>query len=64
MLTEKQKILLFYALEALERTMGVDDDGDIYFRQSDYSPLTSEIARLGDEQSIRLLIENTLDTLC
>jgi hypothetical protein len=63
-MTEQQKILLFYALEALERTLTTDEDGDIYFNYEDYMPCTTELAKLGNEEQLRELIDKTLSQLC
>ena len=63
-LSEKQKTLLFYALEAMERTLTTDEEGDLYFNYLDYMPCQSELQKLGDEQTLRQLIDKTLSTLC
>lgn len=63
-MTENQKTLLFYALEALERTLFTDEDGDIAFNYVDFMPCVSELAKLGNEMELRLLIEQTLNELC
>lgn len=63
-MTEKQKILLFYALAALERTLTTDENGDLYYKQNEYYPEIHELERLGNEAQLKALIEKTLDQLC
>lgn len=66
MLTEKQKTLLFYALEAVQRTLYFDEE----FNSFDYSYQSfqlqadeyNELAK--DMNELQTLIDKTLDDLC
>ena len=66
MLTEKQKTLLFYALEAVQRTLYFDKE----FNSFDYSYQSfqlqadeyNELAK--DMNELQTLIDKTLDDLC
>lgn len=66
MLTEKQKTLLFYALEAVQGTLYYDND----FKSFDYDYnnfilQTNEYNELAkDMNELQTLIRKTLDYLC
>ena len=66
MLTEKQKALCFYALEAMSRTLRMDDydNKKFYFRQDEYYPDITELEKIGTYVGLMDLMDKTLGDLC
>ena len=64
MLTEQQETLLFYALEAVQRTLREDENGEIYTRQDEFYFQVHELKNIGGLEELQALIDVTLDALC
>ena len=65
MLTENQKILLFYCLEAVERTLCSDGD-EIDYNPREYQLQIEELRKISGNNLVELekIIDKTLSDLC
>ena len=65
MLTENQKILLFYCLEAVERTLCSDGD-EIDYNPREYQLQIEELRKISGNNLVELgkIIDTTLSDLC
>ena len=65
MLTENQKILLFYCLEAVERTLCSDGD-EIDYYPREYQLQIEELRKISGNNLVELgkIIDKTLSDLC
>lgn len=63
-LTDNQATILFYALEAVQRTLRQDEDGELFTRRDEYYLQTNELEKIGELDDLHKIIEETLDALC
>lgn len=66
MFTDKEKSLLFYSLEAFQRTLYQDDENDIInYNYENYTPVIFEINNItSDLNKLNNIIDVLLDKLC
>lgn len=65
MLTDKEKMLLFYALESFQRALSYDESRKTFtFNRSFYSPQLKIFNNVFNEKELTELIDKLLSSFC
>ena len=63
-MNENEKIIAYYAIDALMQTLKEDEEKEIYYNSQDYTVDLTDIKKIGSLKEIEKIADELLNKLC